>query len=155
MVGFLQDPVVEVFFYEATGPMTSDWDCYEDFSGDDHFQPSAAIQHLLPHTQTLISLHLDLRFRGLDESSHDAGWFNIQALSETQPRTTLSRFTALKHLFLNASAVCNTPRKAGCITDDEDNQLLTSLLPPISSRYIWVEGCGRASGQGWPKLYYI
>jgi hypothetical protein len=59
----------------------------------------------------------------------ESGWFDLECLSSTQ--TSLSLFPALKHLFLNASAVCNTPPKAGGnTTDDQDDQLLTSLLPP-------------------------
>jgi hypothetical protein len=58
----------------------------------------------------------------------DTGWFEIECLSSTQ--TSLSLFPALKHLFLNAAAVCNTPRKASSVNDDEDNALLTRLLPP-------------------------
>ncbi|KAL2129327.1 hypothetical protein VTI74DRAFT_7936 [Chaetomium olivicolor] len=126
-------PGLKSFFYAATPPLSYYWECVEGYSGDDHFQPTTDIQHLLPHAPTLTSLHLDLRYRGETYASVyspglDTGSFDIECLSSTQPSFFL--FPALKHLFLNAAAVCNTPRRASSVNDDKDNALLTRLLPP-------------------------
>jgi hypothetical protein len=64
----------------------------------------------------------------------DIGWFNIECLSST--KTSLSAFPALKHLFLNAAAVCNILQQASPSPvadedgDREDFVLLSRLLPP-------------------------
>ncbi|KAK4151571.1 hypothetical protein C8A00DRAFT_35769 [Chaetomidium leptoderma] len=87
--------------------------------------------HLLPHAPTLTSLYLDLRYRGeTDSPGSNTDWFSIECLSSTQ--TSLSLFPALKHVFLNGAAVCNTPRReaSSVHNDDQDNTLLTRLLPP-------------------------
>ena len=63
-----------------------------------------------------------------DLRTSDSTWFDIECLSST--RMSLSSFPALKHVFLNAAAVCNVPHKPGLTSDDEDNQILTNLLPP-------------------------
>jgi hypothetical protein len=118
--------------------------------GDGHFQPTTAIQHLLPHARTLTSLHLDLRYRGetyafIHSRGVDSGYFDIECLSSTQ--TSLSLFPALKHLFINAAAVYNSSGLPPPIMnasssinvsaadddggqDDDDSTILTRLLPP-------------------------
>ncbi|KAG7289559.1 hypothetical protein NEMBOFW57_005930 [Staphylotrichum longicolle] len=56
--------------------------------------------------------------------------------SNASPPTSLSPFSALTHLFLNATAICNTtvPSSDSSGTDpsdeDDDHALLTRLLPP-------------------------
>ncbi|KAL2183568.1 hypothetical protein L209DRAFT_782661 [Thermothelomyces heterothallicus CBS 203.75] len=130
-------PGLKSFFYEARAPLPYFWRSVDTHSGDDHFQPTTAIQLLLPHAPSLTSLHLDLRNRGEAYLSPESGigWFSIECISST--RTSLSAFPALKHVFLNAAAVCNIPRQAspGTVADEdgdreEDFVLLQRLLPP-------------------------
>ncbi len=60
----------------------------------------------------------------------DGGAQKVHGSQDSSTQTSLSLFPALKHLFLNAAAVCITPRKASSVNYDEDNALLTRLLPP-------------------------
>jgi hypothetical protein len=87
----------------------------------DHFHPSEAIQPLKQHKATLESLHLDLRARGYYNPTTDGG--DSQPLSDT-----LKDFTALKHVFLSASMLCNHRGRASYT--NYDSVLLTKLLPP-------------------------
>src|SRR6185312_778669 len=85
-------------------------------SGTDHFQPSDAVRHLGRHKATLKSLNLDLRAREYHPYT-DGG--------DAQPISSLKDFPVLEDLFLNSSAICNSPY--GSITD---KKLLARLLPP-------------------------
>jgi hypothetical protein len=88
---------------------------------DDSCQPSDAIEHLRKQHSTLKSLHLDFRHKG-HRSSPDTDGGNLRPLHASD---SLRDFTALEHLFLNASAVCNIQ-----VPLPDDDRLLTRLLPP-------------------------
>jgi hypothetical protein len=94
---------------------------YTPDGDDDACQPSDAIEHLQKQHSTLKSLHLDFRHNG-HRSSPDTDGGNLRPLYASD---SLRDFTALEHLFLNASAVCNT-----MVPLPDDDRLLTRLLPP-------------------------
>ncbi|KAL2127807.1 hypothetical protein VTI74DRAFT_10148 [Chaetomium olivicolor] len=115
-------PGLKSFYYEARHPYMWSACLHDSLRYEGHMQPIDAITRLFPHASTLTSLHLDLRARGLANLLIDN-----QGLSEAQ--TTMARFPVLKHVFLNPTAICNSQEHRPSVTDDDD-QLLTDLLPP-------------------------
>lgn len=116
---------LRIFVYEATRPFyIDDVENWRHYSGHKHFQPSEAVKHLKRHCETLTSLHLDLRARGIDLET-DGG--NIQPIS------SLKSFNLLEHLFLNSSAICGRGRRESQL----DYEMFTNLLPhTIVSLYL-------------------
>ncbi|RDW67564.1 hypothetical protein BP6252_08960 [Coleophoma cylindrospora] len=85
--------------------------------GGDHFQPSSAVGYLRRHSRTLKSVHLDLRLRG---------WSPLTEGQQVTPVFNFADFTALEHLFINASEVFGTSWKES----PADLRCLMKLLPP-------------------------
>ncbi|KAL4951703.1 hypothetical protein BDW69DRAFT_186112 [Aspergillus filifer] len=88
---------------------------HEPGDGRDHFRLVDAVEYLKRHSETLESLHLDLRRRG-----------NCPGGSDPRAAFSYRQFRVLKHLFLNLdefhTRFCGAPL-------DEDHQLLVNLLP--------------------------
>ncbi|GES62571.1 hypothetical protein ATEIFO6365_0005071200 [Aspergillus terreus] len=104
---------LRTFLYEATyAPYNPDVDL---FRGYDHFQLSDAVKYLSLHRETLESVHLDLRKRGL-------------TFSPPVPRAifSLKKFTVLKDLFLNLDEFHTRFMAADPLGDQE---LLVQILP--------------------------
>ncbi|KAK3938894.1 hypothetical protein QBC46DRAFT_355449 [Diplogelasinospora grovesii] len=95
-----------------------------------HFQPSDAIRHLGRHKATLKSLHLSRPPCGgrLQPPQWGTG-----AANQPLPQS-LKDFTALEHIFLDTSAVCDVwmwllTHAGSSSPADADSQALTRLLP--------------------------
>ncbi|GES59655.1 hypothetical protein ATEIFO6365_0003093500 [Aspergillus terreus] len=88
------------FTYKTCGPCISRLVVPEGPDPINHFTPWDAVRCLRRHRETLESLHLDLRKRGVFPLT--PGPIHLE---RSQPIVDFRNFTALRHLFLHASEI--------------------------------------------------
>ncbi|KAL5363145.1 hypothetical protein BJX96DRAFT_186602 [Aspergillus floccosus] len=104
------------FTYETCGPYVPRLLFPHGNEHIDHFRPSDAVLCLRRHRETLESLHLDLRKRGVFPMASGGIYYD-----RPEPIMDFRNFSALQHLFLSASEFYDSTYK--------EPPPLTELLP--------------------------